>query len=461
MVTSSSQHQSDSSELRPKPALVVGSWQGDVGVVRAETGAVQWRRQTGRELGTLAQDGTRFYVPLGLPLSLHEDRHRATTPAKRERVDRRVEEAEAQPSSLECRRLVDGRLLWVKADWSFKGRLHVEVDGDTVLVASNRPTQPPDVEQIQALDQKTGVLRWSVLGNETPVGHVRLLAAGGGRTFLLNGTAPLPIQVVESQTGRALWSAARAPVSLLSQPHSALVANRQQRRDQEAEVVVLHAEDGTEANRIPIGEQRLHLFTDTGIAYVSSHDYAHPWVAALDATGAGGERWRTEGIRADTLAVDSGRVYYACLHDDPHRPRHRDKIAEVGALESETGRPLWSWRSPGDTAALLRLWGLRTPAMLVDATKKSWRTVDSLLTNPGPKVSRWRALRSEFKVGQWRRPYALHGANNALWLEARDGLVFVGTRLGLFALSGDDGHLRWHAVPDIDVSFVAPALPPL
>ena len=48
--------------------------------------------------------------------------------------------------------------------------------------------------------------------------------------------------------------------------------------------------------------------------------------------------------------------------------------------------------------------------------------------------------------------------NNALWLEARDGFVFVGTRLRLFALSGDDGHLRWHAVPDIDVSFVAPAL---
>jgi hypothetical protein len=154
-------------------------------------------------------------------------------------------------------------------------------------------------------------------------------------------------------------------------------------------------------------------------------------------------------------------VYYACLHDDPHMPRHRDKIAEVGALESETGRPLWSWRSPGDTAALLQLWGLRTPAMLVDATKKSWRTVESLLATPSYPKSRWRALRSEFTVGQWRRPYALHGANNALWLEARDGFVFVGTRLGLFALSGEDGQLRWHAVPDIDVSFVAPALPPL
>jgi outer membrane protein assembly factor BamB len=352
-------HQSDSSELRPKAALVVGSWQGDVGVVRAESGAVQWRRQTGRELGTLAQDGTRFYVSLGLPLSLHEDRHRATTPAKQERVDRRAEEAEAQASPLECHRLVDGKLLWVKDDWRLKGRLHVEVDGDTVLVASNRSARPPDVEQILALDRKTGALRWSVLGNETPEGHVRLLAAGGGRTFLLNGTVPVPFQAVESQTGRELWSAVWPPVSLLSQPHSALVATIQHRRDQEAEVILLHAEDGTEANRIPIGGQRLHLFTDTGIVYISSDDDSHPWVAAVEASGTGGERWRTEAIQADTLALDSGRVYYACLHDDPHGPHHRDKVAEVGALESETGRPLWSWRSPGDTAVLLRLWGLR------------------------------------------------------------------------------------------------------
>ncbi|MGO8947110.1 MAG: hypothetical protein ACLQUY_05500 [Ktedonobacterales bacterium] len=221
------------------------------------------------------------------------------------------------------------------------------------------------------------------------------------------------------------------------------------------------AKDGTEVNRMPFGGRRLHLFTDTGIAYVTSTDYSQPWVAAVDATGTGGERWRTEGVRADTLALERSRVYYACLHADPHMPRHRDKIAEVGALDSETGAPLWSWRSPGDTGALLRLWGLRTPAMLVDATKKSWRTVESILASPGYRVSRRRALRSEFKVGQCRRPYALHGANNALWLEARDGLVFVGTRLGLFALAGDDGHLCWHALPDIDLSFVEPALPPV
>jgi outer membrane protein assembly factor BamB len=53
----------------------------------------------------------------------------------------------------------------------------------------------------------------------------------------------------------------------------------------------------------------------------------------------------------------------------------------------------------------------------------------------------------------------LHGANNALWLAARDGLVFVGTQLGLFALETSDGRLRWHALPTTDLSFIDPGLP--
>jgi hypothetical protein len=52
-------------------------------------------------------------------------------------------------------------------------------------------------------------------------------------------------------------------------------------------------------------------------------------------------------------------------------------------------------------------------------------------------------------------------ANNALWLEACDGLVFVGIRLGLFALEASDGRLRWHALPTTDLSFIDLGLPPV
>jgi hypothetical protein len=37
-------------ERHPNPALVVGSWQGDVAVVDSQTGAVRWRRQTDQRL---------------------------------------------------------------------------------------------------------------------------------------------------------------------------------------------------------------------------------------------------------------------------------------------------------------------------------------------------------------------------------------------------------------------------
>jgi len=135
----------------------------------------------------------------------------------------------------------------------------------------------------------------------------------------------------------------------------------------------------------------------------------------------------------------------------------------VGAFDARTGEHVWSWRTPGSATELLRLWGDRTPAMLADAGR---RCVAALATafaadfvHPAPRRRRV-ALRRELYNGQWRRPYALHSANNAVWLEARNGLVFVGTRLGLFALEASDGHLRWHALPATDLSFIEPALPP-
>lgn len=76
------------------------------------------------------------------------------------------------------------------------------------------------------------------------------------------------------------------------------------------------------------------------------------------------------------------------------------------------------------------------------------------------KDSHWsQKLSRELSEGQRRQPYGLHGANNAFWLEARGGTVFVGTRLGLFAVASDNGRLLWYALPDVDLSFSLLALP--
>jgi hypothetical protein len=60
-----SDKRADPAEQHQNPALVVGSWQGDVAVVDCATEALCWRRQTGHEAGALAQDGERFYLSPG------------------------------------------------------------------------------------------------------------------------------------------------------------------------------------------------------------------------------------------------------------------------------------------------------------------------------------------------------------------------------------------------------------
>jgi outer membrane protein assembly factor BamB len=224
-------------------------------------------------------------------------------------------------------------------------------------------------------------------------------------------------------------------------------------------LTVLQAEDGTQLSQILLNG-RLKLCTDEGIAFSAPEVPFLPdqaWVAAVDAMGGGKELWRAEGVIAHSVALDGDRLYYAGVHPDPHLPPSPSALAEVGALDVHTGTKLWTWHSPQSTTELLQLWGTRTSAMLVDAAKKSWATIMSALTDPRDRKGR---LLTELQIGQWRHPYTLHGASNALWLEARDGLVYVGTRLGLFALDGKDGTVKWHALPDLDLSFLRPALPP-
>ena len=135
-------------------------------------------------------------------------------------------------------------------------------------------------------------------------------------------------------------------------------------------------------------------------------------------------QWRAERVLAHSMALDGDQLYYAGVRHDPHLPPSPSAIAEVGALDVHTGTRLWTWYSPRNTAELLQLWGTRTPAMLVDSAKKSWATITNALADPRQRTTV--TLRRELYVGQWRHTYTLHGSINALWLEARDGLVYVG-----------------------------------
>src|SRR5262249_4995429 len=110
-----------------------------------------------------------------------------------------------------------------------------------------------------------------------------------------------------------------------------------------------------------------------------------------------------------------------------------------------------------DLRALLRLWGPRVPWIAASSGVLVGKALAEALTQSSPREIGL-ALWLELAAGQWRRPYALHWAVNAMWLAAGAGAAYLGTRLGVFALDEDDGHPLWHALPTTDVSFTSPAL---
>jgi hypothetical protein len=73
--------------------------------------------------------------------------------------------------------------------------------------------------------------------------------------------------------------------------------------------------------------------------------------------------------------------------------------------------------------------------------------------NPWQIVS---MVRREITVGLWRRPHVVEVAR----LTGGLGAVYLGTRLGLFALDAKQGRLLWYALPNTDLSNFDPAIAP-
>jgi hypothetical protein len=65
-------------------------------------------------------------------------------------------------------------------------------------------------------------------------------------------------------------------------------------------------------------------------------------------------------------------------------------------------------------------------------------------------------IHREISVGLWRRPHVVELAR----LTSGLGTVYLGTRLGLFALDAKQGRLVWYALPNTDLSNIDPAISP-
>ncbi len=464
-MTDSEQRQGTESQGETTPRLLVGSQEGEVAVVEARTGHVNWLRRTNRQLGTFALDGEAAYLAVGYSL---ETFHRLQRTSPGAEWDRMAAQLDA-PAHLEARRADNGALLWVYADWNIGGSLQTVTNTGTVIAAGVGQFGAAD-PHIHALDAVTGALLWTVEGGSGSGGVDRLITACGGRAYVHLADAQGPITALDVRTGERLWRRNYHSLGPFS-PNGSLVADQRFVYDEvegwTGRLALISAADGSELANNPLAGP-LRLLMNDGIAYATMMDPdPDPWVAAVD-TRTGAELWRASGITADYMAIDGTALCYSRL-------LMPERIIEVGALNAATGERLWRWRSPNSLGELLRLWGLRhTPIMMWDSAKKSGAVAISILNQQHPiggalrgrrvhgkRISTRRiALRHEFKNGQWRHPWQVHSANNANWLAARWGIVFLGTWLGLFALDATTGRLLWHALPTIDLSFVDPALAP-
>lgn len=432
-------------EAASSTTLLVGSDDGDVALLRTDTGVPIWRASTSRDVGTLAHGGAQCYVALGGPLRLiRSGLYRRESPAARER---RLARLETEPARLEAHSAHSGRLLWSREDWELIGRLDVgaEVGGEVVVVGS---TSIYGDHALYGLDARTGATRWSYATTSQARINGKRFVLRGGRVYCYGSGEAGGLLVLDADAGQPIWSRAGLVAPVIS-PRGRVVADP---LAGQAEKPLVHTFDvatgAVRQERTVDGYVR--AVTDAGVAYLSLKGYEHPGLAAARLDD-GRELWRAYDILTYQLTTAGATVY--CAHIVTP-----EGIGEVEALEASSGHRRWRWRTPGDLPALLRLWGARTPQIAVTLGAQVGKALAQALTQPSPRevgIDLWR----EYKWGQWRRPYALHSATNAMWLAADAEAAYLGTRLGVFALGADDGRLLWHALPTTDVSSVAPALP--
>jgi outer membrane protein assembly factor BamB len=424
-------------------STLAGSTEGDVALVQAHTGAVVWQAHTGRELGTLAQDGERAYINTGSQLALLRSSSRRETPDDRLR---RLARLRAEPAQLEAREVRDGDLQWRRTDWDLVGRLDVGVTAGIVLVsAKSSASRSPD-RALYALDGASGAARWSYPATGQMQINGRRFVARGGRVYLYGEIAGQGLLVLDVRSGAELWRREGEPALHFSPTNQLLLA-----QDWSQAGVTLRLLDPQTGRAL--GERAVRgavrAVSDDGIVYaIPAGTVEDPGLMAMRLDD-GAELWRTgDEVRGEQIAVTKDAVYYAQVDA-------ATGIGMVGALETQSGHTLWQWYTPRNTGELFALWGRRAPRLLAIGVQRSAATLTAALA----RDARGLDLLGELSRGQWRHPEALHSAMNAMWLVTDGEIVFLGTRLGVFALEAQTGDLRWHSLPMTDLSCCDPALP--
>jgi outer membrane protein assembly factor BamB len=450
---------------------------GVVALLRAETGALVWRRKAAQPWLALAHGGDTVYIsawsgqPLRPPALLR--REALDHPHRNQRI------VEIEPASVEARRVSDGALLWQKSDWGLVALAQMAAQGDKVLVASRHVAGD---HTLYALDAQTGAVAWirnyasyEVDAPEQPGTTQRLVAASAGRVYLMvysmvysgllgspGGPPAQRLQVLEAASGRELWSRdlqilGAQTAEVVFSPNGQLLAEVARAQGGRSILTILSASDGAPIGTITLTrESRVCGLSDSGIAYVATYAGMSWRLSAMrGADGAG--LWRTADatpnavLCAPDVIVSSYRVQRDTAGSDVSK--------EVRAFDAQTGAALWQWRTPANPRELLRLWRTHVPEVVAAGARQAGAYIAYNFASARQERSPWRIvsmIHREITVGLWRRPHVVELAR----LTGGGGVVYLGTRLGLFALDAKQGHLLWYALPNTDLSDFDPAIAP-
>ncbi len=189
----------------------------------------------------------------------------------------------------------------------------------------------------------------------------------------------------------------------------------------------------------PPDPRQLKRATSDGIVYSREQRprWPHTFVRAIRSND-GAELWRVACADSgaplpepfDLLAQD-GRLYLLSCSTYAVR---------VHALDADSGRILWRWRSP---------WWLLALFLLRQALQRA---------REARRARSWRAFWGDALRLRWRRPVRPEGAPA---MQATRGGMYVATYLGAFALRARDGRRLWHALPFTQVIRIHTAPSPV
>lgn len=480
--------------------VLVGIVDGGVALLRADTGAIIWRKQVGGEITGLAHGGDIVYIAISSgirpdPRPLRGPGPFPLTPITRDASGDPVLERDPTGrrgyhisiertdmvfdlARVEARRATDGALLWDFTNTSLPNRAAIALDGETLAVCS--PMNILSDESILfGLDARMGATRW----RKTYTTHDDEAAPGSreetGANRALYGVIPpslLPVRlrhVLGTRNGRFIvevWRS-RAPtdthgpirvshrIEALDVATGALLWSHE--IDPQAQRVLLswsgalvidvgvapangrvltarRTSDGALVGTLTY-QGDLRGVSDDGVAYVLEGE-RDGLLRALRINGASAESASQEGMQGKPDAIFVTRLIQLDRSGDDNR-------VEVRALDLETGATRWTWRSPENLMALLRLWGLRAPGAFAASVFRQVRKYGPALMS---------GIQREIGAGQWRHPADMH--EYATRIDAVGDAVYLSGRLGVFALRVRDGQLLWSALPNVEVNTHLPLL---